>query len=93
MYFGKSLKLDEKSTKRLMRFLKIDQAGWNSLSTYDSYSVSWAMVNYLYKEDRMLLREIIHAVQNDRHVEEVVALKDRKALKGFFKAFRAYYLN
>lgn len=93
MYFGKSLKLDEKSTKRLMRFLKIDQAGWNSLSTYDSYGVSWVMVNYLYKEDRMLLREIIHAVQNDRHVEEVVALKDRKALKGFFKAFRAYHLN
>lgn len=93
MYFGKDLRLNEKSTKRLTRFLSISAEEWSSLSTYNSYGVSWALVNYLYKEDRLLLREIIQAVENDQNAEEVISKKYKKGLKGFFQLVRAYYAN
>lgn len=93
MYFARDLKLNEKSTKKLTSFLKIDGDGWNALSTYNSYGVSWALVNYLYKEDRMLLRQIIQAVDNDESVEEIIINKHKKGMKGFFKLVRAYYSN
>lgn len=93
LYFAKDLKLNEKSTKKLTQFLKIDQEGWNSLSTYNSYGVSWALVNYLYKEDKVLLREIIQAIENDQDIGETIAKKHKKGLKGFFNTFRSYYLN
>lgn len=93
MYFVRDLKLNEKSTKKLTSFLSIDRDSWNALSTYNSYGVSWALVNYLYKEDRMLLREIIQAVENDQSVEQTISKKHSKGLKGFFKLVRAYYNN
>ncbi len=91
LYLSKDLRFNEKSTKKLTRFLSINAEDWSSLSTYDSYGVAWALVNYLYKEDRILLREIVNAVERDLPYKPIIAARYKKGLKGFFQAVREYY--
>ncbi len=91
LYRSKDLRFNEKSTKKLTRFLSVSAEQWSSLSTYDSYGVAWALVNYLYKEDRMLLREVINAVERDLPYKPIIAARYKKGLKGFFQEVRAYY--
>lgn len=90
-YYSEDLKLNEKSTKKLTRFLTINAEDWSSLSTYDSYGVAWALVNYLYKENPVLLREVVSAVEHGESYQSIIAADYRKGLKGFFQAVRAYY--
>ncbi|WP_139135167.1 hypothetical protein [Roseivirga sp. 4D4] len=91
MYFAEDLKLNEKSTRKLTRFLSVEADEWRELTTYDSYGVSWALVNYLYSEEPILLREIIQALEGDQSIEKIMASRYKKGMKGFFQLVRGFY--
>jgi len=90
MYFAQDLKLNEKSTKRLTRFLRIEEEDWNALSTYDAYGVAWALVNYLYREEPMLLRKVIQTLNLGKDIEPLFQKRYKKGLKDFFQLVRSY---
>ncbi len=91
MYFAQNLALHEKSTRKLTKFLEIEGRDWNALNTYDSYGVSWALVNYLYCEEPMLLREVIQTLNLGGDIEPLFQKKYKKGLKDFFQLVRSYY--
>lgn len=91
MYFPEDIKLNEKSTRRLTRFLKMEEDNWHALSTYDSYGVSWALVNFLYREEPMLLREVIQTLNLGKGIEPLFQGRYKRGLKDFFQAVRTYY--
>lgn len=93
LFITDSLKIGQRRNGYLTRFLSIDREEWNTLNAVESYGMAWALVNYLYKDERELLTEVIRGVRVGVSPAETIASKYDKGLKIFFRGFRKHYRN
>lgn len=93
LFITDSLKISHRGNRFMTRFLSIDREKWSELSAVESYGLAWALVNYLYKDERELLTQVIQGVLENTAPIATISLNYDKGLNAFFRGFRKHYRN
>ncbi|MFY0592304.1 DUF1570 domain-containing protein [Roseivirga sp.] len=91
LFYTDSLKISYRTNRELTKFLSVDREVWDDLKTNDSYGMGWALVNYLYQDDRFLLTKILDGVSNGVSPAEVIAAQQKNGLRLFFRGVKRHY--
>lgn len=93
LFITDSLKIGHKGNRYMSRFMSIDREEWSQRSALDSYGIAWALVNYMYKDERKLLTLVIQGVLENKPPIDTISENYEKGLNAFFRGFRRHYRN
>lgn len=76
---------------RLKRFIIHSNRDWDSMTTYDSYAVAWALVNFMYAEQSNFLIQLLGKIETGMRPMEAIEKHYRGGFKGFHKDLGKFY--
>ncbi|OEK04934.1 DUF1570 domain-containing protein [Roseivirga misakiensis] len=91
LFYTEALNISYRTSRELRRFLSLDREAWEDLTTNESYGLSWAIVNYMYQDDRLLLTKVLDGIQKGITPLETIIAEQKKGLRQFVKGFKRHY--